>query len=138
MNGERPVSRRVRHEGGGRKMVKDAEREQADINSIIAKWIKTGSTVQPGVHAKYGDFTGVVDFHEAVNRVKEAEESFLRLPIAVKRACDQDPGKFLDLVYSAETREELEELGLVTEMAPADAPQPEPDPKPVTPPDPEP
>lgn len=125
--------RRVMHRTGGRELVKQSEKALADINSVIAKFIRTGSTVTPGVHAKYGDFSGVTDFHESLNRVIEAQEWFSHLPGAVKRACDQDVGKFLEKVYDPDGRAELVKLGLVDEQAPADAPDPTPVPPKVVP-----
>jgi len=112
----------VIHPEGGRKMVKQADKDKADINSVIAKWIRTGEPPVGGAHLQYGDFTNVGSYLEAQCAVIQARESFRRLPPHIRKYCENNPGKFLEMVYDPERRGELEELGLVEGQAPEDAP----------------
>jgi len=129
--------RRVQHPGGGRIMVKKAEHELANINSIMAKWITTGVVPVSGQEPSYGDFTNVEDYHSAMNQIKAADEDFLALPPHIRKHVRNDVGEFLDMVFDPERRGELEELGLAPTQAPeaappaAEAPEPAEEPSPA-------
>jgi len=111
--------RRVYHPSGGRVMTKQSEKDGSDINLIMKRWIAQGVVTVSGTKPFYGDFESGLGFHESLNRIKAAKEAFDQLPAAVRRHVDNDPGKFLDLVYDTERRKELEELDLVPEQIPA-------------------
>ncbi len=112
---------RVFHPSGGEMLTKQSERDATDVNLIMDSWVHAGAAVaghmnlSPGV---YGDFSSGIDYHEALNRVKDAEASFMDLPAKVRGHVDNDPGKFLDMVFDPERREELEGLGLVAPEEP--------------------
>jgi len=112
---------RVSHCGGGVLKTKQSEAEACDVNLIVSKWRRTGAP-PPMKTPGYGDMTGSTDYHEMMNRVKQADSDFEELPSAVRRHCGQDPGKFLDMVSDPERRGELEELGLIPERAPEGSP----------------
>ena len=106
-------SSRLRAPGGGEQLTKQSFKEQCDVNVIVSKWKKSG--VLPPVNARtplYGDFTKAVDFQEAFERVRSAEEHFARLPAAVRRRCDHDPARFIEFVTDPENAAELRDLGL--------------------------
>lgn len=115
---------RVYHPAGGESRTKQSDALASDINSIMSKWIKDGVVPIAGRIPKYGDFSTSVDFHLALSRVKEAEAEFWHLPPAVRKVCENDPGKFLDLVMTPEGRRQLEGVGLTKEAAPETAPEP--------------
>lgn len=124
---ETPIERkRVYHRKSGPTRTKQSEAPATDINRIMDKYVKTGKVPGAGEIYSYGDFSGAVDFHTAMNRVRQAEEQFMDLPAHVRKHCDNDPGKFLDLVMDSAGRAELESLGLVSDFAPPGAPEPEP------------
>ncbi len=120
MRDENGVFTRVRvfHPSGGEMMTKQADKDAADINTIMNKYVETGvypiSTKTP----YYGNFVGTPTFHEGLNRIASAQEDFDRLPARVRKHVDNDPGKFLDLVHDPERRDELEALGLVKAQIP--------------------
>lgn len=92
-------------------MVKQAAADQADINKLMAKWLVTrGPLPGTGEAPRYGDFSGLGDYRELVERVRSAEEEFQALPAAVRDRCRNDPGEFLAILYSAERTEEFKEL----------------------------
>lgn len=128
---------RVTQPEGGRTLTKQSDALETDVNKIVARHIAHRMPLPgPGQNPMYGDFTGAVDYHTALTRLREAEIQFNNLPAHVRRACDNDPGKFLDLVYDPDRRDELVALGLVEAQLPPVAPEPEPAPPPA--PDPEP
>jgi len=108
----------VKHRAGGRVMVKSAPAEAADINSIMRRYVAHGQVFGPGHEARYGDFSGVSDYHDALNRVKAAQAEFESLPLEVRNRSENDPGKFLEMVYDPERQAELVELGLFPEQVP--------------------
>ena len=118
----RGEGRVCQHAGGGRKLVKEADALASDVNSIMSKYIQTGILPQGGARPTYGDFTNAVDYHTAMNKWRKAEEDFYKLPPQVRKHVQNDPGKFLEMVYDPERRGELEELGLVEAQAPEAAP----------------
>lgn len=133
---------RVLHPAGGRQMTKLAEQESSDINVIMRRWKTTGMIPVKGETPVYGDFGSGIDYHVAMNRVRQAAEDFAALPADVRSHVQNDPGAFLDMVFDPERIDELVELGLVTERIPVkpDTPPepPEPAPEPVPEPEPEP
>lgn len=79
----------------------------------MAKYQKTGLLpVQPGSKT-YGDFTGVESFQDAYNRVLESQASFLKLPSALRKKFDNDPGKLLAFLENDENRAKAIEYGLI-------------------------
>lgn len=116
---------RVVHPEGGRLMTKQAQAMDTDINAIVARHVAHGAPFFPDGRATYGDFSGVGDYHSALNRLKSAQDEFGQLPAAVRDHCRNDPGEFLSMVYDPERRPELEKLGLVEAAVPAAAPRAE-------------
>ncbi len=108
--------KRVSHPSGGPVLVKLAEQDSTDVNLIMDSWIHAGAAVAGHMNknvGQYGDFSSGLDYHTAMNAVKEADAYFMCLPPKVRSHVDNDPGKLLDLVYDPERRDELVELGLV-------------------------
>ena len=94
-------------------------REEADINTIMERFGRTGEVIVPVKAPEYGDFTEVYDYHTAMNKLIEAQDSFDALPARIRSRFDNDAGKFVDFVMDEKNRPEAEQLGLV---APRPAP----------------
>lgn len=113
-----------------------ADAEQADINSIVATYLATG--IVNGVPSQaplYGDFTQASDLQTQLNRVRQAEEAYARLPSALRNASKNDPVLFLEMFDDEEGRAILEAQGMVvtdeqSELPPSPASEPEPAPVP--------
>lgn len=111
-------------------MTKQSDALATDVNTIMQRWIAHGTPPGgPAMHASYGDFSNVDDYHTSLNKLREAQQSFEALPAAVRKHVQNDPGKFLEMVYDPDRRGELEQLGLIPEQAPEDAPPATPEPK---------
>lgn len=124
---------RVVHPVRGESRTIQSDAMSTDINSIMSKYQQHG--VLPRVNAarpRYGDFSSALDYHSSLSRVLAAQDEFMSLPSSVRKAVDNDPGKFLDLVTDPDRREELEKLGLLEAQLPPE-PEPEPDPQPAEP-----
>lgn len=98
------VSRTEQHQANG-----------ANINTIMAKYRKTGIIPQ-FAGAAYGDFTGVTDYHMAIELVRQSQRDFEALPANVRRYFDDDPGKLLDFVADDANRAKAIELGLIRDV----------------------
>ena len=53
------------------------QKDEADINFILERFIVTGVLPQSPVSPQFGDFTGIGDFHSALNAVYAAEDEFM-------------------------------------------------------------
>jgi len=87
-------------------------REECNINTILAKYQKTGAITHFAKHSpNYGDFPAI-DYREAIELVREAQSSFNELPSHVRREFDNDPASFLNFVQNPANRSRMDELGL--------------------------
>lgn len=110
---------KVYHAEGGRLMTKQAFRDEVDSTRIMEKWIQQGQFPRgPAGSPMYGEFDSGLDYHEALNRVLAMKAEFQALPSRVRTACQNDPGKFLELCSSPDRLEELRELGLAEKDVP--------------------
>lgn len=107
---------------GGPSMTKQSMAAETDINQIVARHIAHDAPFFADGRAAYGDFFGHGDYHASLNAVMQAQDEFMKLPAAVRDHCENDPGKFLELVYDPARRDELVKLGLVDAAVPAAAP----------------
>jgi len=114
----KPERMRLEHPKSNEVRTQQSMKDEVNINSIIKRW-RDGvpipfSHTQPG----YGDFSGTVDFHTALNKVEEAKTEFMRLPSELRRECDHDVGVFLDKVHTEEGLKEMIALGLDGALTP--------------------
>ena len=73
-------------------------KKSCDINSIVAKYQKTGLVDHINKHeAKYGDVSGY-DYKTAQDLVAEQKTIFYELPSQVRAEFDNDPANYLDLI----------------------------------------
>lgn len=99
---DRRVSKGISFEGE-LKRTKDSFKAECDVNNIVAKYKKTGQLPQlAGRQGKYGDFSDVPSYQEALERVRVAQESFDALPAQVRAECGNDPATFLERVRDRE------------------------------------
>jgi len=104
-----PVNR-VTQDVGGPSMTEQNHKKACDINSIMAKYNKTGLVDHINNHqAKYGDVSGA-DFENAQNLIADQKTIFHELPANVRFEFDNDPAQYLDLVMTDEGVEELGNL----------------------------
>lgn len=95
-------------------------KEECDINTILQKFNITGLLPEQPLSPRYGDFTGIGDYHTAMNRVIAVQDEFEALPAQIRARFDNDPAQLIEFMENSENRPEAEELGLV-EKATAEA-----------------
>lgn len=87
--------------------------EEVDINTIVRNFGLTGELPDDVRMPQYGDFTGVSDYQEAMNSVREADEAFMLLPAELRYKFANDPQRLLEFVADGGNREEAQKLGLL-------------------------
>ena len=92
-------------------------KEECDINTILQKFNISGILPENPLSPRYGDFTGIGDYHSAMNRVIAAQEEFDGLPATIRARFDNDPAKLIEFLDDSNNRREAEELGLVEKGA---------------------
>ena len=103
-----------------------ADRADADINTIIARYNKTGQ-LPPTRNGEpfYGDVSDLGDLAESLIKIQEADELFRNFPARIREKFDNDKVKFVDFLSDLDNKEEAIELGLIQK-------EPVPEPTPPT------
>lgn len=88
--------------------------EECDINHIMARYLATGEL--PHLNAMEPNFLDAseMDFHEHMNIIRRAQETFEAIPAKIRDRFANSPGNFLDFVQDPANRKELAEMGLLT------------------------
>lgn len=91
-----------------------ADRDEADINKVIARFNKSGQ-LPPTFRGEpfYGDVSEFGDLRESLIKIQEADELFMALPAVVRERFENKPANMIDFLSDEGNREEAEELGLV-------------------------
>ena len=92
-------------------------KEECDINTILQKFNITGLLPEQTLSPRYGDFTGIGDYHTAMNRVIAVQEEFEALPAQIRARFENDPQQLIEFLDNSENRPEAEKLGLVEKAA---------------------
>jgi phage internal scaffolding protein len=92
-------------------------KEECDINTILQKFSITGILPEAPLSPRYGDFTGIGDYHTALNRVLAAQDEFEALPAQIRARFENDPAKLIEFLDDESNRPEAEKLGLVEKVA---------------------
>lgn len=94
-------------------------KEEADINTIVSRFMKTGLMPQIPLPPTYADYDEVFDFQTAMNAVAAGKASFAKLPADVRDVFRNDPQRFVSQVdaWLAETDPKKREANLETMRA---------------------
>ena len=88
-------------------------KDETDINNILRQFNVTGMLPEAPLSPRYGDFSGIVDYHSALNAVIAAEDSFMTLPAQIRARFENDPAQLIDFLGDENNRSEAEKLGLL-------------------------
>lgn len=88
-------------------------KDECDINVLVERFGVTGSMPVAPIEPSYGDFSGVGDYHSALNAIKAADEAFMALPAKIRAKFDHDPNALLNYLQNEENRDEAIQLGLI-------------------------
>ena len=91
-----------------------SERDECDINTIVARFGLTGSLPQNVRAPSYGDFVGIGDYREALEAIEEANASFYAMPAEVRTRFNNNPAEFVDFCSSPLNLNEMKKMGLLS------------------------
>jgi phage internal scaffolding protein len=97
-------------------------KDECDINNILRQFNITGLLPESTLSPRYGDFTGIGDYHTALNQVIAAEDEFMSLPATLRARFENDPALLIEFLNNPENYNEAISLGLV-DPKPAETPQ---------------
>lgn len=98
---------------------KQSMARECDVNHIVAQSIRLGAIPQARTTPpQFIDLAGIPDFHDAINRVTRAKQSFDLLPSKIRAACGHDLRGYVSLMTDKTRREEAIQLGLVKPSTP--------------------
>jgi len=88
-------------------------KDECDINNILRQFNITGQLPETPLSPRYGDFTGIYDYHTALNAVIAAEDGFMTLPADIRSRFQNDPENLINFLNDEANRDEAIKLGLV-------------------------
>lgn len=96
-------------------------RDEADINTIMSRYARTGLLVDParvsGSMPTFDDFSSLPDYQESQNVIAFANQSFSQLPAVMRKRFNNDPAEMIAFLNDENNRSEAIKLGLVDEPA---------------------
>ena len=98
----------------GESLTQQHFQEECDILNIIKRHDRNGiiEHVQRG-QARYGDFSEVSDYREALDLVQDANNEFMKIPSDIRKKFNNNPGEFLNFVNNPDNEEEMQQMGFV-------------------------
>lgn len=96
----------------GKCHVQQSAKEEVDINTIVRRFGLTGQLPDALRAPSYGDFTGVTDYHSALNAVIAADDAFMEMPAEIRARFHNDAGAFVDFCSNPENAEEMKKMHL--------------------------
>lgn len=94
-------------------MTQQQFRDECDINTIVERFGITGQLPDNPRMPVSGDFTGLSDFHSAMNAVRNAQEAFEEFPADIRAQFHNDPQKMMAFLENDKNREKALEMGLL-------------------------
>ena len=91
----------------------ESEKEESDINTIVRRFGLTGELPSDIKMPQSGDFTGIPDFHTAMNMVRATQEEFMRVPAEIRDRFNNDPQKLMSFLDDEANRDEARKLGFL-------------------------
>jgi phage internal scaffolding protein len=88
-------------------------KDECDINVILERFGKTGQMPVNAISGTYGDFSGVHDYHTALNAIIASESEFAALPGQLRARFDNEPSKLIEFLDNPENKAEAQKLGLI-------------------------
>lgn len=102
-------------------MTQQQFKDEADINRLVDRFLRTGEVPPVDGRAMYGDFIDVPDgYQAALNAVIEAQAGFDALPSKTRQRFNNDPAELLSFLQDPKNLDEAVELGLLEKPVPAE------------------
>ena len=97
----------------GDSLTQQSHAAQADVRNIIKQYDRTGliANVNKGI-AQYGDYSEINEYAEALNMVREANESFATIPSHIREQFNNNAGLFFEFATDPKNSEKMIQMGL--------------------------
>lgn len=128
--GRKPTTDCIGSGKDGLSLTVQADRNEVDINRIVAR-VQKGLPI-PVVNGEpfYGDVSEFDGLQDAMMKVQEAEDLFMQYPAEVRERFNNDPVEFIDFFADPKNTDEAVKLGLAKARPAAPTPPPsDPEPK---------
>ena len=104
---------RVGFETTGDSLTQQSHAAAADVRHIIKQYDRTGliANVNKGI-AQYGDYSEINEYAEALNMVRNANESFAEIPSHIRERFGNDAGVFFEFATNPKNHKEMIKMGL--------------------------
>lgn len=83
-------------------LTRQSDAEDADINVIVGRFLKTGLLPDNVRVPQYGDFTQASDYKSSLDLVRKAEQAFALYPADIRSKFNHDVGVFLDAALAGD------------------------------------
>ncbi|MCK6418890.1 MAG: hypothetical protein L6Q57_08165 [Alphaproteobacteria bacterium] len=104
---------RLRTAVRGVSLTKQADADRANIHKLLDRFKRSGHLPQRVAQPLEGKLPSVESFHEAMNVVAYAQQSFEAMPVAIRQKFDNSPSKMLAFISDEKNRDEMARLGLL-------------------------
>ncbi len=97
-------------------LVKQSFTKEADINNIMARYVKTGMLTAEAIDTRqlvFADVSEIGDFQTCQERIAAARAAFMTLPPDLRARFENDPAQLLDFCSKEENKAEAIELGII-------------------------
>jgi len=88
-------------------------KDECDINVILERFGKTGHMPVNAISGTYGDFSGVHDYHTALNALIASQAEFDALPAQIRNRFANEPAKLIEFLDDPKNQAEATSLGLI-------------------------
>ena len=97
----------------GDSLTQQSHAAAADVRNIIKQYDRTGliANVNKGI-AQYGDYSEINEYAQALNMVREANESFAEIPSHIREQFGNNAGLFFEFATDPKNSEKMMEMGL--------------------------
>lgn len=97
-------------------LAKQHLKDECDIDFILKKHRETGMLTHINTgKPNYGDFMTSSDYHEAMNAMHKANESFATLPSEIRAKFANNPADFIAFAQDPQNAQEMIDMGLSNE-----------------------
>ena len=93
-------------------LTKQSFTKECNINTILAKYQKTGAIDHVNKNQGSYGYASSDDFTASMEIVARGQTMFNELPSSIRTKFENDPAKFLDFVQDDKNKKEMQELGL--------------------------
>lgn len=108
---------------------KQSFKDECNINNIMSKYMKDGLLEHVNEHkGQYTDLPEFEDYHDALNQIQHAQDSFASLTAHIRGSFNNDPAEFLEFILDPDNKDEIVSLGLGVIPETPGSPDPAPDP----------